>query len=274
MENTHPQPHSAKKSRRNLILPIFLLLLLAGAAGVAYYYYTQYQHSQLLLKDPSAASKIEIQSVTASLKKLMDLPTDEEPTIATIMDKEKLKDQPFFAKAENGDKVIIYTKAGKAILFRVSANRIIDVAPINLGQSAATINVAVYNGSGTVGLAKSFAENLKQVASNVIVVSQETAKKAPYAQSLVVDLTGSKPELAKQMAELIGGTVGTLPEGEVKPAAAAGTSAPDLLVIIGGNYKPVPVTTGEATQPAAKTQDDTKTTPSVSPTKAEKSATP
>jgi len=71
----------------------------------------------------------------------MELPKDEEPTIATVLDKEKLKDQLFFAKAENGDKVIIYSKNQKAILYRPSINKIIDVAPISIAPPQVTPTV-------------------------------------------------------------------------------------------------------------------------------------
>lgn len=66
---------------------------------------------------------------------IMELPQDEQPTVATVLDKDKLKDQGFFVKAENGDKVVIYSKARKAILYRESAKKIIEVAPIELSQA-------------------------------------------------------------------------------------------------------------------------------------------
>lgn len=62
---------------------------------------------------------------------LIQLPSDENPTIATITDKTKLTNQPFFTPAENGDIVLIYTNTKKAYLYRPGTNKIIDVAPIN-----------------------------------------------------------------------------------------------------------------------------------------------
>jgi hypothetical protein len=55
---------------------------------------------------------------------------DEQPTLASVTDKSKLSDQPFFQKAENGDKILIFVQSRKAILYRPSIKKIIDVAPI------------------------------------------------------------------------------------------------------------------------------------------------
>jgi hypothetical protein len=57
---------------------------------------------------------------------------EEIPTVVTVSEKEKLGSQAFFQYAENGDKVIMYMKAGKAYLFRPSKRQIIDMAPIIL----------------------------------------------------------------------------------------------------------------------------------------------
>lgn len=73
-------------------------------------------------------------ALVTAVGKLMELPVDEVPTVAQVSDAEKLKDQPFFASAQNGDRVLIYTKARKAILYRPSLNKIIDVAPVNVGS--------------------------------------------------------------------------------------------------------------------------------------------
>ena len=240
---------------KKIFLPLLILLIVLGALGTSFYFYKQNQDTQKLLKDPSAATKEEVKTVTAALSKFMDLPTDEEPQVATVLDKEKVKDQPFFAKAENGDKVIIYSKSGKAILFRPSTGRIIDIAPINLGDAAkqAPVNIYVLNGTSAVGLAKSFSTDIKAKATNVTVLGEDTAKKTDYAKSIVVDLTGKKADLAKQMADLIGGEVSTLPEGKVAPVVKDQTI--DLLVIVGVNLKISAVTTppsGGATPTPAK----------------------
>lgn len=64
-----------------------------------------------------------------SLSKIIVLP-EEIPSIATVMDKEKLAEQPFFQKAENGDKVIMYSENRRAYLYRPREQKIIDMTVI------------------------------------------------------------------------------------------------------------------------------------------------
>lgn len=76
---------------------------------------------------PADTAQAEIDSITEKVSLLMDIPS-ETPTIATISDASKLRAQQFFAKAQNDDKVLIYSSAQRAILYRPSTNKIIEVA--------------------------------------------------------------------------------------------------------------------------------------------------
>jgi hypothetical protein len=71
----------------------------------------------------------EVENLVRNISTHMVLP-DEIPTVATVTDKEKLVGQKFFVNAENGDKVLIYPVASKAILFRPKINKIIDVTSV------------------------------------------------------------------------------------------------------------------------------------------------
>lgn len=121
-----------------VFLGIMAVLILLGSAGTAYYFYDKYQGAQYALDNPEVMAQTEVKMLTDKLGQLIALPTDEEPSVATVLEKEKLQDQPFFKAAENGDKVIIYTKAMKAILYRSSINKIIEVAPIQISQPEGT----------------------------------------------------------------------------------------------------------------------------------------
>ena len=115
--------------QKNIII-VLVVIALAGA-GTGYYFYNQYQ---ILKQDPKALVDKENAALVAKVGQLILLPTNEQPTIATVADPSKLADQPFFVNAKKGDRVIIYTNAKKAILYDEAANKIIEVAPINLGK--------------------------------------------------------------------------------------------------------------------------------------------
>ena len=111
-----------------LIAVAVLVVLLAGAAG---YFFWQFNE---LKSNPQRFVQQETEALINRVSKLIVLPENETPTIATVSDPEKLKDQPFFAKAKVGDKVLIYSGSQKAILYDPAQNIIVEVAPINIGQ--------------------------------------------------------------------------------------------------------------------------------------------
>lgn len=117
-----------------IIIGVAFLVVLAAAPSI--YFFRQYQKAQARIANPAQAAKEDAKAILAAVGKLIELPTDEEPTIATVSDVAKLKDQQFFSGAKNGDNVLIYTKAKKAILYRPSINKIIEVAPVNIGNPA------------------------------------------------------------------------------------------------------------------------------------------
>jgi len=216
--------------------------IIAGAIVIAIipsvYFYTQYRTAQQRLTNPNLFAQEEAKKYTAMVAKLMTLPADEVPTLATVNDKEKLKDQPFFANAENGDKVLIFTNAKKAILFRPSINKIIDVAPVNIGASAtesatpapAPVKFTLRNGTNVVGLTKTFETALKAKVKNAEILDRDNAKRKDYANSILVDVKGTKNAQATQIAADLGLTIAPLPVDEATPSA-------DFLVILGTDKK-------------------------------------
>lgn len=123
-----------KRYNAKNILIIALTLLLITATGLTIYFYNQYN---AIKNNPDSLEKQETQQIVQKISQFMELPK-EEPSLATITDKAKLYDQLFFKNAENGDKLLIFTQSGQAILYRLSINKIINVAPINLQASQTT----------------------------------------------------------------------------------------------------------------------------------------
>ncbi len=220
---------------RSHIVTMVMLVLLLSLGGVSYYFFTQNQRAQLLLKNPTEAAKMEVKEITGRVGVLLELPSGEEPTVATIFDREKLKDQPFFARAENGDKVIIYTQAKKAILYRPKTNKIIDIAPLTIGPSA-VVRIALYNGTNKKGMTAVMEQQLAGSVPNVSIAAKENAARVDYEKTLVVDLVGTRGSEAAQLAQLVGGEAAALPAGEAKPQASDAPA--DFLIIIGKDYTP------------------------------------
>lgn len=112
---------------RKLII-ILVLLVLALSATTFYFY----RNSQLSKGSGSKTiDQTEAKALSEKVGKLILLPSDEIPTIATVSDPEALKDQAFFVDAKKGDKVLIYSNAKRAILYDPEANKIITVAPLD-----------------------------------------------------------------------------------------------------------------------------------------------
>ena len=218
---------SSNNSLRILSIIIVVIAVVAG------YFYFQYQKTQKLLQNPTLAAQEEVKALVTKVATLMELPQDEQPTVATISDKSKLKDQPFFINAENGDKVLIYTNAKKAIIYRPSTNKIIEVGPVNIGPAAVSptpsslVKVALYNGTNVVGLTSTIEKDLTSKMDNVSVVKKDNAAANNYTKTLVIDLSGKQAENAKKIAQILNGDVGQLPKGETVP------SSTDILVILG-----------------------------------------
>lgn len=110
---------------------IILVVLLVVLAGTSVYFYGKFAG---LKANPQKVAEEETAALVSKVARLIVLPEGETPTVATVSDPEKLKDQPFFAKAKVGDKVLIYANSRKAVLYDPSSDIIVEVAPLNIGQ--------------------------------------------------------------------------------------------------------------------------------------------
>jgi hypothetical protein len=189
------------------------------------------QLEQLQQNQPEQKSE-EVKRLVEEVNRLIVLPADETPTVATITDREKLQEVPFFTTAENGDKVLIYVTTRKAFLYRPSSQKLIEVATLNLNNAPGADDtfaprVALRNGTSVVGLTRRVEDNLRQVLPKIEVVLRDAANQPSYAETIVVDVTGTKKAEAEQLAVALGAKVGSLPTGEAKPDGA------DFLIIVG-----------------------------------------
>ena len=106
-----------------------LTWLVAIIVGLSVFYWYGVQTT---IEDSAKESREETIKLLAEISKIIVLPDNEIPVIATVNDPIKLSDQPFFIKAKVGDKVLIYPNNKKAILYSPENNKIIEVAPLNI----------------------------------------------------------------------------------------------------------------------------------------------
>jgi len=263
-EETPKKSPRTNKARKWLglknVLIFSVAVLLIGSLGFTFYFYRQWKKAA----DPETAAKQELAATIKKIGSFIELPKDEEPTLATVKDVGKLKDQPFFANAKDGDVALIYSKSGKAILYRPSGNKIIEVMSLYQNQKSETAGtqnqtqtqsgsaepqnesqasqaestpqaegvamevksakVAVYNGTNIKGLAQSITDKISGIQG--IEIGNKTNAKGNYEKTMVIDLSGDNSEAVSKIIEAIGGEAGELPQGEIKPDA-------DILVIGG-----------------------------------------
>ncbi len=130
---------SLKPSKRTVV-EVIVLILLVGLALYAVQVRSDRDNlrSELtsLKSDPQQAVQQQTSDLIASVGKLYSLPKGETPTVAAVTDAAQAKKQSaFFNNAQNGDKVLLYVKAGEAILYRPSTNKIVVVAPLTFSNA-------------------------------------------------------------------------------------------------------------------------------------------
>src|SRR3989344_1674441 len=118
------------------IIAVVVLVVL----GLGGYLFLQYQNSKKAPVASPANTGEETKKLVEEINKVYSLPEGEEPTVATITDIEKLKSEPFFQRAKNGNKVLIYPLAKKVILYDPASKKVLDVAPFNPGTPSAQVS--------------------------------------------------------------------------------------------------------------------------------------
>jgi hypothetical protein len=134
--------------KKKILIAVNIILLVGLAAGAGFLFVKNRdldkkfndvnKQYEALKNNPQAVQAAEAERHIQDVGRLYDLPKDEKPSVATVSDKEKLKDQPFFAKAENGDITLIYSNAKLAILYRPSTKQIINVSSVTIQNDQQT----------------------------------------------------------------------------------------------------------------------------------------
>lgn len=111
--NSHAKANFKYKIINILVILLFLLVIIATII-MFNYKFSQNANYNILNK----------------LNQIIILP-NEEPIIESIDNAEGLKgESPFYADVEHGDKIFIFPKAHRIIIYREKDNKIINVGPI------------------------------------------------------------------------------------------------------------------------------------------------
>ena len=248
-EEKSPKKLALPKKLLKKFFPFLLIISLIVGATV---FVIRQKPEVLGLSKTQSESLEEVNTLLEEVGKLMTLPTDEKPTIATVSDAEKVKTQSFFKLAQNGDKVLIFANTKKAILYRPSEKKIVEVGTVNLNQqtgqtdreksgtpsasgedqTSPTFKVVVYNGTTTAGVSQPIEQELKSKIKEVSVIQRAVANKTDYDKTQVIDLSGQREEDTQRIAQALNAVKINLPDGEKKPADA------DFLIIVGSDRIP------------------------------------
>src|SRR3989344_2718358 len=236
--------------RKTILITGGILLLMFASLSV--YFYGQYRRSQSKIKNLEQRTSNEAKYLVPLVSKLIELPEGETPAVGTVIDKSELQNQPFYKNAQNGDKILLYDKAKKAILYRPRTNKIIEVSPFYVNPTpvssasavitpsgkiifntvtpaeptAKKISVAIYNGTKTAGLATSTENEIEAKVASIEVVDKANSNN-DYTKTIIIDLSNKNKKTAEEIVKILGGTIESkVPEGERIPEA-------DILVIIG-----------------------------------------
>lgn len=126
---------------RRFLLIIVVIIILLAAGGAAYYTMSRdtFNSGSVDTADGGELTNEDVAKLVKAVSKHMILPEGEEPVAAKIIDvDELLKTQPFYRGAFNGDILLIYQAAAKAILYSPSRDILVNVGPIVLDEETPT----------------------------------------------------------------------------------------------------------------------------------------
>lgn len=118
-------------SRSKTITGIILVVLLVLGVGL-------YVHSGRKPALDTAKPPLSDAAVIEAVGQLLLLPSDVTPTVADVTNLDEVKNDPFFAHAMPGDKVLIYPTLDNAILYSPSRDKIIAFTTIEFPSATST----------------------------------------------------------------------------------------------------------------------------------------
>lgn len=122
--------HSSKKKKNNRLVYFIFFLIIIVVFGFLYLFYVSDY------KETFNQRKIERQtrSLIRNVSKIAILP-NENPVIFTITDIDALlKEQAFFANSQNGDTLLIFPEAMKAVIYSEERKLVVNMGPVTSNE--------------------------------------------------------------------------------------------------------------------------------------------
>lgn len=177
----------------------------------------------------SNPGKADLSSVKQQVGRLMLLPTDEEPTLATVIDKSQISDPFLKSKAKNGDDVLVYSKNQLVIIFRPSIKKIAAIGTLAVDPAlseAKASTLTVLDGGNNPGKEQKIIADIKTTYPEIKITDGGIANRHDFPYTIVIDNTNQKDNLVDALDKVTGGRRGVIPISEQKAAT-------DLMVIVG-----------------------------------------
>lgn len=198
--------------RVSLIVLAFLVFAALVAGNVVQY--VRYAN----LKDSTLGTDQRIAKYEKEISKSYTLPTGDKATLADVKSADDLRkdeaNKEFFKDAKDGDILLIYTNSKLGVLYRPTTKKIIKAGPVAYKQqtSAAIIGAKPDRDLVITTLKAAF-------ASDIATATEADPKTAlSPGTTVIVDVTGSNKDLVDRLAVELKGKVGTVPDGQNKPA--------------------------------------------------------
>ena len=130
-------PTQAKKEVPKLLVGVIVVVVIVLLVGLGLLLRdrSNLKHEVSKLSQSQTQAVDEAKQLNSDVAKLVELPNDEVPTIGTVADVNKLKQQSVgFENAKTGDKLLIYTRSQRIIVYRPETKKIVGIVQISLGQ--------------------------------------------------------------------------------------------------------------------------------------------
>lgn len=196
--------------KQHRLVAIVLFIILAGGSGIFVY---QANRTPKNLAD---------NAIITHVNKVLTIEGDANPVILTVEDESKANQaQPFLDIAVNGDKVLLYYKAKKAVLFRPSSGEIVRQGSFTPPNA----KIFIRKGAADNSKVSELEAKLDQV-KEIEVVSQDNSPKSDYTGLILVSVTDRYDEKLRELEAVLGVKTVRIPPGETFPDA-------DIMIIVG-----------------------------------------